>query len=40
MVRKWFFDTGAGLTCMSSEQFRQIPIEKRPRKLHLNQREA
>ena len=40
MVEKWLFDTGAGLTCMSSQQFRLIPIEKRPKKLQLNQREA
>jgi hypothetical protein len=30
MIVKWLFDTGAGNTCMSSQQFRLIPIEKRP----------
>jgi hypothetical protein len=40
MVGKSFFDKGAGLTCISSQQFRLIPIDKRPRKLNLNQREA
>ena len=40
MVGKWLFDTGAGLTCMSSQQFRLIPIENRPKKLNLNQKEA
>ena len=40
MKGKWLFDTGAGLTCMSSQQFRLIPIEKRPSKLKLNQKEA
>jgi hypothetical protein len=33
MIGKWLFDTGVGLTCMSSQQFRQIPIEKRLRKI-------
>jgi hypothetical protein len=37
---KWLFDTVAGKTCMSSQQFRLIPIEKRPSKINLNQREA
>jgi hypothetical protein len=40
MVGKWLFDIGAELTCMSSQQIRQIPIEKRLRKLHLNQKET
>ncbi len=40
MVGKSFFDKGAGLTCIYSQQFRLIPIDKRPRKLNLNQREA
>ena len=35
MVGKWLFDTGAGLTCMSSQQFRLIPIENRPKKLNI-----
>jgi hypothetical protein len=29
MAGKWLFDTDAGLTCVSSKQFRLIPIEKR-----------
>jgi hypothetical protein len=37
---KLLFDTGAGLTCMSSQQFRLIPMEKRPGKLNLNQKEV
>ena len=40
MKGKWLFDTGAGLICMSLQQFRQIPIEKRPRKLNFNHKEA
>ena len=40
MTGKWLFDTGAGLSFMSTQQFRLIPKEKRPRKLTLNQREA
>jgi hypothetical protein len=36
MVEKWLFDTDAEITCMSSQQFRLIPIERRPRKLNLN----
>jgi hypothetical protein len=28
MVGKWFFDTGAGISCLSLQQFRLIPIEK------------
>jgi hypothetical protein len=32
MKGKWLFDTGARLTCMSSQQFRLIPMEKRPSK--------
>ena len=40
MKGKWLFDTGAGLTCMSSQQFRLIPIEKRPNKLKLNHKEV
>jgi hypothetical protein len=37
---KWFFDTGAGLTCISTQQFRLIKKQKTPTKLTLNQREA
>jgi hypothetical protein len=40
MKVKQLFDTGAGPTCMSSKQFRLIPIKKRPNKLQLNHREA
>ena len=40
MKGKWLFDTGAGLTCMSLQQFRLIPIEKRPNKLKLHHKEA
>ena len=40
MVGKWLFDTGAGISCMSSQQFRLLSIENRPTKLNLNQREA
>ena len=39
-VGKWLFDKFAGLTCMSSQQFRLNPIEKSHRKLNFNQREA
>ncbi len=38
MGGKWLFDSGAGISCMLSQQFRLIPIEKRPTKL--NQQEA
>ena len=27
MKDKWLYDTGAGLTCMSSKVFRSIPID-------------
>ncbi len=37
MVGKWLFDTGAGIPCMSYQQFRLIPIENRPTKFKLNQ---
>jgi hypothetical protein len=40
MMDKWLFDTGGGLTCMSTQQFWQILKEKRPTKLTLIQREA
>jgi hypothetical protein len=40
MVGKLFFDTGAKISCMSSQQFRLILIENRPIKFNLNQREA
>jgi hypothetical protein len=40
MVEKWLFERGTGITCMSSQQFRLIPIKRRPAKLNLNQREA
>ena len=40
MKGKWLFDTGAGLTCMFTQQFRLIPKEKWPTKFTLNQREA
>jgi hypothetical protein len=30
-VQKLLFYTGARITCMSSQQFRLIPIERRPR---------
>jgi hypothetical protein len=40
MRGKWLFDTGAGHTCLSTKQFRLIPIEKRPTKLNLNQKDA
>jgi hypothetical protein len=40
MKGKWLFDTGAGLTCMSTQQFKLIPKEKRPTKINLSQREA
>jgi hypothetical protein len=40
MVGQWLFDTSARLTCLSSKQFWQILLKKRPRKLQLNQREA
>jgi hypothetical protein len=40
MKDKWLFDTGAGLTCMSTHKFKLIPEEKRLTKLILNQREA
>ena len=29
----WLFDSGASVTCMSSKQFRLIPIDQRPEKL-------
>jgi hypothetical protein len=40
LIGKWLLDTGAGLMCISSQQFRLIPIQRRPTKLQLNQREA
>jgi hypothetical protein len=40
MKGKWLFDTGAGLTCMFTHQFKLIPKGKRLTKLTLNQREA
>jgi hypothetical protein len=40
MKGRWLFDTDARLTCMLSQQFRFNPMEKRPTKLTLNQREA
>ncbi len=40
MKGKWLFDTDAGLTCISTQQFKLIPKEKRPTKITLNQREA
>jgi hypothetical protein len=40
MKGKWLLDTGAGLTCMSTQQFRLTPIKKKLTKLNLNQREA
>jgi hypothetical protein len=40
MKGKWLSDIGAGLTCISTQQFRLIPKEKRPVKLTLDQREA
>jgi hypothetical protein len=40
MKGKWLLDTGPGLTCMSSQQFRVIPIKKRLGKFNLNQRET
>jgi hypothetical protein len=40
MKGKWLFDKGARLTCMSTQQFKLIPKEKRPTKIMLNQREA
>jgi hypothetical protein len=39
MMGKWLFDTGAGLACMFTQQFRLIPKHKRPSKLTLNQKE-
>jgi hypothetical protein len=36
MVEKWLLDTGAGISCMSSQQFRLFPIERRPTKLNLD----
>jgi hypothetical protein len=29
IVGEWLLDTGAGIKCMPSQQFRQIAIEKR-----------
>jgi hypothetical protein len=40
MMGKWLLDTGVRLTCIFTQQFRQIPKEKRLTKLTLNQREA
>ena len=40
MKGKWLFDTGAGITCTSLQQFRLVPIEKRPKKLKLHHKEA
>jgi hypothetical protein len=40
MVIKWLSDTGSEVTCMSSQQFRLIPTEKRPKILNLNLTEA
>ncbi len=40
MVGKWLFDTGVGITSMSSQHFRPIPIEDKPKKLNLNQSET
>jgi hypothetical protein len=31
---KWLFDTGAGLTCISSKAFRKIDKEYRPSKIN------
>ena len=32
--KKWLYDTGAGLTCMSLKAFRKIDIQDRPIKLN------
>jgi hypothetical protein len=37
---KWLFDTGPGLSCISTQQFKLVPKEKRPTKITLYQREA
>ena len=37
---KWLYDTGASITCMSTERFRAIPIHKRPKKINTPVREA
>ena len=40
MKDKWLYDTGASITCMSTERFRAIPINKRPTKINTPVREA
>jgi hypothetical protein len=40
LVGKWLFDTGAWITCVSLQQFRLIPIERRPFKINLYKCEA
>ena len=34
MNQPWLYDTGAALTCTSTETFRQIAINSRPTKIH------
>ena len=36
----WLYDTGAALTCISMETFRQISINSRPSKIHSIGKEA
>ena len=36
----WLYDTGATLTCISMETFRQIAINSRPTKIHSIGKEA
>ena len=40
MTDQWLFDTGASITCMSTEKFRSIPTNKRPTKLNMPSRVA
>ena len=35
-ISPWLFDTGAEVCCMSINEFRKIPIDKRPQKLHMH----
>ena len=40
MTDQWLFDTGASITCMSTEKLRSIPASKRPKKLNTPYRAA